>query len=62
MSGPKVDIQWSPVDDDIFITYGTSLHLFQAKERNGSFEVDENGEYFTGNNFSKVESLAFKIK
>ncbi|RUS87799.1 hypothetical protein EGW08_004464 [Elysia chlorotica] len=41
MSGLKIDLQWSPVDDDIFITYGTSLHLFQAKERNGSFEVDE---------------------
>ncbi|GFN83407.1 WD repeat-containing protein mio [Plakobranchus ocellatus] len=42
MSGPKIDLQWSPVDDDIFVTYGTSLHLFQAKERNGSFEADEN--------------------
>ncbi|KAK3770064.1 hypothetical protein RRG08_043220 [Elysia crispata] len=44
MSGIKIDLQWSPVDDDIFITYGTSLHLFQAKERNGSFEPDENGK------------------
>lgn len=42
MSSPKIELQWSPVDEDIFITYGSSLHLFQAKERNGSFVADEN--------------------
>lgn len=38
MSGLKVDVQWSPVDDDIFITYGTAVNLYQTKERDGMFE------------------------
>ncbi|CAL1531728.1 unnamed protein product [Lymnaea stagnalis] len=39
MSGIKVDVQWSPVEDDIFITNGTTINLYQTKERNGTLEI-----------------------
>lgn len=43
MSNVKVDVQWSPVDDDMFITYGTAINLYQAKERDGIFEASNSG-------------------
>ncbi|XP_059175424.1 GATOR complex protein MIOS-A-like isoform X2 [Physella acuta] len=39
MSGLKLDLQWSPFDDDIFITFGTAINLYQAKERDGIYET-----------------------
>ncbi|XP_055877328.1 GATOR complex protein MIOS-A-like [Biomphalaria glabrata] len=39
MSTIKVDVQWSPVDDDIFTTYGAAICLYKAKEKNGTYEV-----------------------
>jgi len=28
----KVDVQWSPTDDDMFITHSTAINLYQAKD------------------------------
>ena len=31
MSGIKVDVQWSPSDENIFITHGTAISLHEIK-------------------------------
>ncbi|CAG5125732.1 unnamed protein product, partial [Candidula unifasciata] len=57
MSNVKVDVQWSPVNDDMFITYGTAINLYQAKERDGIYELSHtDGKYST--NSSKIVQLA----
>uniref|UniRef100_A0A0B6ZZ52 Uncharacterized protein n=1 Tax=Arion vulgaris TaxID=1028688 RepID=A0A0B6ZZ52_9EUPU len=55
MSGVKVDVQWSPIDDDIFVTYGTAINLYHTKDRDGILEISD-GKISSDN--SKIVQLA----
>ncbi|XP_012940949.1 GATOR complex protein MIOS-A [Aplysia californica] len=56
MSGVKVDIQWSPSDDDMFITHGTAINLYQVKNRD-TFHEQHDREHKSAER-SKIIHLA----
>ncbi len=45
MSGIRVDIAWSPVRDDMFVTWGTDVSLYKVDELT---DGDSPGEFCEG--------------
>lgn len=36
MTGARLDLQWSPVHPDKFITWGTEIYLYETLPRKGA--------------------------
>jgi PREDICTED: similar to missing oocyte CG7074-PA len=60
MANPKMDILWSPIHADKFITFGNELRLFQIEyitDRNGRAQRSSAGFILSKNTFAQLLSM-----